>query len=102
MQLEIAKITSVALKNNIAKFDKSRNYVLGGCDDDDKGASDHSDLTEQVRSGEGCSEGLLGFRPIGVLRTAWLFFALTTPLPRDEALCMRCLDMADILLSTLW
>ena len=44
------------------------------------------DLTEAVRIGEGCSAGLLGLRTITVLRTAWLFFARTTPLPRDEAL----------------
>ena len=53
---------------------------------------------EAERSGDGCSEGLLGLRTIDVLRTVWLFFALTTPLLRDEALCIRCLDMADMLL----
>ena len=61
-------------------------------------------LTEAVRSGEGCcSEGLRGLRTIADLTTAWLlFFALTIPLLRDEALCMRCLDMADILLPAPW
>ena len=58
-------------------------------------------LTEAVRSGEGCcSVGLRGLRTIADLTTeGLLFFALTIPLLRDEALCMRCLDMADILRS---
>ena len=59
-----------------------RRFLPGGCDDDDEGASDHIDLTEAVRIGD----GLLGLRTITVLKTAWLFFALTTPLPKDEAL----------------